>query len=139
MSEQLWYGWVKSYRWQKRLLDGLGVMGAKKYNAEHRAIDHCIVDDMGLARLIKYWPEPDLWYPNDTWPEPRRIEDTFTLSDHNNNQVWGEERDARLKAIRDAASNIRDTWPHYAWPHEVMRHVKAWSDVNDFTMRRVAR
>jgi len=137
VNEQLWHGWVRGYRWQRRLLDGLGVMGAKKYDGTY--ISHCIVDDAGLARLIHYWPCPDEWYSDDSWPEGRCIEDVFTLSDHNNNQIWGEERDVRLKAIRGAASNIRDTWPHYAWPHEVMRHVKAWSDVNDFTMRRVAR
>ena len=110
-------------------------MGAKKYDGTY--ISHCIVDDDGLARLIHYWPSPDEWYTDD-WAGTRHIEDTFTLSDPNNNQVWGEERDARLKAIREAAANIRDTWPHYAWPYSVSRHVQAWSDVNEFTMRRVA-
>ena len=111
-------------------------MGAKKYDGTY--ISHCIVDDDGLARLIHYWPCPDEWYSDDSRPEGRHIEDVFTLSDRNNNQVWGEERDARLKAIREAAANIRDTWPHYAWPYSVSRHVQAWSDVNEFTMRRVA-
>ena len=138
MSELLWHGWVNGYRWQTRLLEGLGVMGKKRYKEGSKVIEYCIVDDAGLARLMHYWPCPDEWHSDDSWPEPRRIENTFTLSDHNNNQVWGEEREARLRAIREVAANIRDTWPHYAWPHGVVRHVQAYSDVNDFTMRRVA-
>ena len=136
MSELLWHGWVKGYRWQTRLLDGLGVIGKKRYKEGSKVIEYCIVDDAGLARLMRYWPSTADWYTDRTFGE-RHVEDSFTLSDHNNNQVWGEERDARLKAIRETAASLRDTWPHYAWPREVVLHVKAWSDVNEWTMRRV--
>ncbi len=124
MSDQLWHGWVKGNRWQRRLLDGLGVMGAKRYNKEHTAIEHCIVDDIGLALLLKYWPR--LRYAGGC------IEGPFTLSDNNNNQVWGPEREARLEYIMSLVRGLPDVWPG-----SVSRHVKAWSDVNDFTMRRV--
>ena len=137
MSELLWYGWVKGYRWQARLLEGLGVIGKKRYKEGSKVIEYCIVDDDGLARLMRYWPDTAAWYHDEIRSNRQdgkvRVEDAFTLSDHNNNQVWGSERSIRLDSIRAVAKELPNVWPGH-----VDDIVRTYSDVNDFNMRRVS-
>jgi len=122
MSNLFWHGWVKGYRWQIRLLEGLGVLGKKRYKAGSKCIEHCIVDDRTLARLIKYW-----WPPSHMKREfsvSFNVEDSFTLSDSNNNQVWGKERDKCLQRVYKMAERLPNVWPS-----SVIRVMNAWNNV----------
>ena len=109
MNEMQWHGWVRGYRWQVMLLEGLGVRGAREYDGTY--ISSCIVDDDGLARLMRYWPCLDEWYPPSSWSWKRRIEDVFTLVNLNGIQIWGEQRDRRLEVIHAIAEELPDVWP----------------------------
>jgi len=132
VSELLWHGWVKGFRWQTRLLEGLGVIGKKRYKEGSKVIEYCIVDDDGLARLMRYWPDTDAWYPDKQFGK-RCVEDSFTLSDHNNNQTWGDERDRRLSLVYGISAALPDVWPD-----SVSDIVRTWSTINRPHLVRVA-